>query len=200
MSDLFSRRDVLKQIGFAGAGAVIAPAVIRGQSSPIRIAGMPVEIAVASVSPTTVRITAAGIAGAAGVPDDGALVRGAEAKPLGRVRASDASNRSRRAISSSASRRPPTIHIDDRGRRFRNGAGRQTGVSFLLPRTAPRPQRRRRARNSIARAPSIGCGTVRRNTTAARRSRADQWLLGTDGWGMFIHQPLGVRFSGAEGR
>ena len=28
-----------------------------------------------------------------------------------------------------------------------------------------------------------------------------QWLVGTDGWGMFIHQPLGAfDFTGTEGR
>src|SRR5687768_409982 len=67
-----SRRTALKQIAAAGVAATITPITIRGQSAPIRIAGMPVEIAIASVSPVTVRITVAAIAGTGGVPDDGA--------------------------------------------------------------------------------------------------------------------------------
>ena len=48
MPQPFSRRDALKHIGSAGAGAVFGGGIIRGQTEPIRIAGMPVEIAVAS--------------------------------------------------------------------------------------------------------------------------------------------------------
>ncbi len=78
MPDRPSRRTALKQIAAAGVAATVTPITIRGQSAPIRIAGMPVEIAIASVSPVTVRITVAAIAGTGGVPDDGALVRAAE--------------------------------------------------------------------------------------------------------------------------
>ena len=63
MSESFSRREALKNLGAAGAGVVLAGGIIRGQAAPIRLAGMPVEIAVASISPTTVRITAAAIVG-----------------------------------------------------------------------------------------------------------------------------------------
>ena len=66
-----SRRTALKQIAGAGVGATITPITIRGQTAPIRIAGMPVQIAIASVSPVTLRITVAAIAGTGGVPDDG---------------------------------------------------------------------------------------------------------------------------------
>ena len=35
----------------------------------------------------------------------------------------------------------------------------------------------------------------------ARRRVPIQWLVGTDGWGMFIHQPLGAfDFTGADGQ
>jgi alpha-glucosidase (family GH31 glycosyl hydrolase) len=206
MSHLFfSRRDVLKQIGLAGAGAIIAPAVIRGQNSPIRIAGMPVEIAVASVSATTVRITAAGIAGAAGVPDDGALVRAADAKPLGRVRASDsfkpikAGNLVVRFTAD-----PPTIHVDDqKGTPIQKLtlSPDKPGVSFLLPKGPllglgeGGPQFDRKG--SVDRMRN-GQGGYQLRTHGGRVPI--QWLLGTDGWGMFIHQPLGTfDFSGGEG-
>jgi alpha-glucosidase (family GH31 glycosyl hydrolase) len=205
MSEQLTRRDVLKQIGVAGAGALIAPAIIRGQSTPIRIAGMPVEIAVASVSPTTVRITAAAIAGAAGVPEDGALVRAAETKPIGRVRDGGgfkpikAGNMVVRFTAD-----PPTIHIDDaKGtpvQRLTLGVDKP-GVSFLLPRGPllglgeGGPQFDRKG--SVDRMRN-GQGGYQLRTHGGRVPI--QWLVGTDGWGLFIHHPLGTfDFSGAEG-
>ncbi len=58
-----SRRNALKHLAAAGVGAALHPVVIRGQSAPIRVAGMPVEIAVASISPVTVRVTVSAIVG-----------------------------------------------------------------------------------------------------------------------------------------
>src|SRR5687768_1772619 len=86
MPHSLSRREALKQIGTAGAGVVLAGSVLRGQRTPIRIAGMPVEVAVSFLGPHTVRLTAAAIAGTGGVPEDGALVQAADAKPLARGR------------------------------------------------------------------------------------------------------------------
>ena len=40
-----TRRDALKQILAAGVGITAAPIVLRGQRTPISIAGQPVEIA-----------------------------------------------------------------------------------------------------------------------------------------------------------
>src|SRR5687767_15046016 len=55
-----TRRKAMRAIGSAGAGFALAPVLLRGQSAPIVIAGKPVEIAIASVSPSTVRITVLG--------------------------------------------------------------------------------------------------------------------------------------------
>jgi hypothetical protein len=63
MSDFVSRREVLKRIGKATAGIALTGGVIRGQGTDIVVAGKPVEIAVASVSPTTVRISVLQIEG-----------------------------------------------------------------------------------------------------------------------------------------
>src|SRR5687768_13899957 len=52
-----TRRDALKGIVVAGVGCAAAPEVIWGQDSRIAIAGQPVQIAITSVSPSTVRIT-----------------------------------------------------------------------------------------------------------------------------------------------
>ena len=45
------RRDALKQLGAAGVGIAVAPVLLRGQDSPITVAGRPVEIAVSLDQP-----------------------------------------------------------------------------------------------------------------------------------------------------
>ena len=177
MSDIFfSRRDVLKQIGFAGAGAILAPAVIRGQNSPIRIAGMPVEIAVASVSPTTVRITAA------------AHCR--DRRRSGRWRARfQRPKRSRSARGARVdsfkpikrqSRRP--LHrrpADDSYRDQKGTAGAATDARAPTSQACRFCCRRDRCsasakagRSSIARARSIGCATGRADISCGRTAAA----------------------------
>jgi hypothetical protein len=83
MSQPVSRRNVLKTISAASAGAVLAPAVLRGQSSSILVNGKPVEIAITSVSASTVRISVLPIATTpANVRNDGALVAAATGRAL----------------------------------------------------------------------------------------------------------------------
>src|SRR4029434_10075388 len=87
MSKRVDRRKALKVIGTAGVGAVLAPAILRGQSSAIVVNGKPVEIAIASISASTVRISVLPIAAAPStVRNDGALVPAADGKALGRRR------------------------------------------------------------------------------------------------------------------
>ncbi len=73
----FSRRDVLKAAGQAGAGLLLIPSASTGQRTDIVLGGRPVEIVVSSVSPLTVRLSAMPIEG--GVPtialSDGAVGR-----------------------------------------------------------------------------------------------------------------------------
>ena len=58
MPDSVSRREALKQLGVVGAGLAIGRRqFLRGEAKDIVIAGLPVEISVASLSPTTARIT-----------------------------------------------------------------------------------------------------------------------------------------------
>ena len=51
------RRAALQRIAAAGAGIAIAPAILRGQSSAITVAGKPVEVSIVPISRSTVRIT-----------------------------------------------------------------------------------------------------------------------------------------------
>ena len=63
MPSPITRRRALKHLGLAGAGAAVTATpgseavagIFRGQTTPITIAGQPVEIAIASVSAATVR-------------------------------------------------------------------------------------------------------------------------------------------------
>jgi alpha-glucosidase (family GH31 glycosyl hydrolase) len=201
-----SRREALKQIGTAGAGVVLAGGVLRGQGTPIRIAGMPVEVAVSFLGPHTVRLTAAAIAGTGGVPEDGALVQAADAKPLARGRDVDqlkAIKSGNLVIRYTAG--PPTIHIEKADgspvQRLVLDA-EQPGVSFALPKGPllglgeGGPQFDRKG--SVDRMRN-GQGGYQLRTHGGRVPI--QWLAGTDGWGMFIHHPLGsFDFSGADGK
>ena len=206
MSDPLSRRDALKQIAAAGASVVAASGIIRGQAAPIRMAGVPVEIAVASISASTVRITAAAIVGAGGVPEDGALVKEAEAKPIARGRVADTFKPIKAGnLVVRYTAEPPMIHVDSAtGQPVQKLtlSADQPGVSFLLPK-----------------GPLLGFGEGgpqfdRKGSVDRMRNGQEgyqlrthggrvpiQWLVGTDGWGLFLHHPLGTfDFTGAEGK
>ena len=197
MSERLSRRRALKHLAAAGAAAAFSPVVIRGQSAPIRVAGMPVEIAVASISPVTVRITVAAIVGTGGVPDDGALVAAAEGKPLARRRTPDAFTPVRAGnLTVRYTADPPAIHVDTiKGQPVQRLtlSADEPGLSFLLPKGPllgfgeGGPQFDRKG--SVDRMRN-GQGGYQLRTHGGRVPI--QWLVGTDGWGMFIHQPLGA--------
>ena len=190
----------------AAAGtALLGSGILRGQPAPIRVAGMPVEIAVAAISAETVRVTALAIEGTGKVPDDGALVRAAERPPIGgrrrreRFDAIRAGNMVVRYTSS-----PPTIHIDTVAghavQRLTLDAERG-GASFLLPKGpllglgAGGPQFDRKGSTDRMRSGQAG---YQLRTHGGRVPL--QWLIGTDGWGMYIHHPLGsFDFTGVEG-
>jgi len=200
-----SRRNALKHLAAAGVGAALPPVVIRGQSAPLRVAGMRVEIAVASISPVTVRVTVSAIAVTGGVPDDGALVPAAEAKPAVRGRRPEALARVRAGtLSVRYTADPPTIHIDNaKGEPVQRLvlSAEQPGLSFQLPKGPllglgeGGPQFDRKGSTDRMR---NGQGGYQLRTHGGRVPI--QWLVGTDGWGMFIHHPLGAfDFSGSEG-
>jgi alpha-glucosidase (family GH31 glycosyl hydrolase) len=207
MPKRISRREAMKQLGLAGAGALMPVGVIRGQNAEIVISGKPVEIAVSSVSRSTVRIAILPVQGspAVTVPIDGALaddqlhdaVRKRAPGAFGSIRAGGLVVR----FTSS----PPALHID-----MQNGQPVQrltfndaaAGMTFLLPK-----------------GPVLGLGEGgpqfdRKGQTFANRSGQGgyqlathggrvpiQWIIGTDGWAIFIHRPMGAfDLTGAEGK
>jgi alpha-glucosidase/alpha-D-xyloside xylohydrolase len=211
MSSSVTRREALKQFGLASASLAASGAVVRGQTSDITIAGKPVEIAVSSVSPVTVRVTvreiaagtATAVAGTATpvaftgalVQDEfgAALARGRSSRPLTRVAAGTLRVRVTEA--------PPAIHIETANgvpiQRLTLDAS-QPGMSFLLPKGPlfglgeGGVQFDKKGSTDQMRNGQI-TSEVDGYRLAIHGTRAPvQWLVGTDGWGMFIHQPYGT--------
>jgi alpha-glucosidase (family GH31 glycosyl hydrolase) len=208
MSDSVSRRQALKQIGATSAGLMIGATIIRGRAKDIVIAGQPVGIAVASLSDSTVRITVRPIqqGGATPVPLTGELIaetlgttlaRGRTAATVARVPAGK--------LVIKFSDDPPTVTIQTKAgvpaqRLVFDAAA--PGMSFLLGHGpllglgegGPQFDRKGSTDRMI-----IGQGGYRLATHGTRAPI--QWLVGTDGWAMFIHQPFGsFDFTGADGR
>jgi alpha-glucosidase/alpha-D-xyloside xylohydrolase len=210
MSAPITRREALKQLGAAGAAFALADnngGVIRGEVADIVVAGAPVEIAVSSLSAVTVRVTVRPLDGGRPmpVPVTGALER--EDLGIPRARSVDGSALTRVRAGDLVVRftdDPPTIHIETaRGEPVQRLTFSKTTpkVAFLLPQGPllglgeGGPQFDRKGSVDTMR---NGQGAFRLATHGTRAPV--QWLIGTDGWAMFIHQPYGAfDFTGAEG-
>jgi Alpha-glucosidases, family 31 of glycosyl hydrolases len=203
-----SRRDALKQIGAASAGIMLGGKLLGRHAADIMIAGQPVEIAVASLSDSTVRITVRPIqqGAPAPLPVTGELVSEALGKTI--ARAGAASSVARVAAGDLVvkySDAPPTVHVETRAgaqlQRLTFDAA-NPGMSFLLGQGpllglgegGPQFDRKGSVDKMI-----IGQGGYRLATHGTRAPI--QWLVGTDGWAMFIHQPFGTfDFTGTDGK
>ncbi|HXV60143.1 MAG TPA: TIM-barrel domain-containing protein, partial [Vicinamibacteria bacterium] len=206
MSRRWTRRSALATLGAAGAGLVLSRA-IRGQDAPIVIGGREVEIVVTSIGPSTVRITVHPLVDGRGteVPDDGALVEFAESDTPTRRRERGTFGTTAGELRVRFSEEPPALHIETASGRVvqRLTMDRSADdVSFLLPQGRllgmgeGGPQFDRK-----------GSVDEMRNGQRGYHLRTHggrvpiQWLVGTDGWGLYIHQPLGrFDFTGSEGR
>ena len=206
MSERLSRRAALKHLAAAGVGCGLQsrrhPRPVHADSHRRDASGD----SVASISPVTVRITVAAIVGTGGVPDDGALVAAAEGKPLARRRTADAFAPVRAGnLIGALHRRPAGDSRRHRARDSPSSAWHSAPTSRACRSSCPRDRcsaSARAGRSSIARARSIACATARAAISCRTHGGRVpiQWLVGTDGWGMFIHQPLGAfDFTGAEG-
>jgi len=208
MAEPITRRWALRRLGLAGAGLALTDGTSRGQAIDITIAGKPVEIVITSLSPTTVRISVLPIEGgkAGVVPNDGALVQPDAGTRAGAGRAADtfkpvlAGNLVVRFTA-----QPPTVQIETTGGVpvQRLTFDRQAAdLSFLLPKGPllglgqGGPQFDRKGSTDRMRS---GQGGYQLRTHGGRAPI--QWLVGTDGWGLFIHYPQGAfDFTGADGK
>jgi alpha-glucosidase (family GH31 glycosyl hydrolase) len=202
-----TRRQALQQLTSAGAGVVLSGGIFRGQNADIVVGGRPVEIVVASVSQTTARITVLPIEGnkPVTVPDEGALVPAAAGGQVATNRKPDAFKPiTARDLTIRFTSAPPTLDIAAAGKPLQRLIfdPQSSDVSFLLP-DGPLlglgeggPQFDRKG--SVDRMRN-GQGGYQLRTHGARVPI--QWLIGTDGWAMFIHHPQGTfDFSGPQGK
>ncbi len=83
-----SRREVLRRVVAGGAGFALMPKALWGQDASITIAGRPVQIAVSSVSASTLRISVQPVLGGAAqeTVNRGPLVAAAAGRSAGRWR------------------------------------------------------------------------------------------------------------------
>jgi hypothetical protein len=208
MTKRVSRRELLKRFGTAGAGAVMGAGVVSGQSEAIRVAGKAVEITLNSVSPRTVRISVVAVENGKpqAIPYDGSLVQQIFGMPCARLTTLSRPRSVRCGdLVVKLSCKPLVIRVEAKDGRLvqqlrldeQNG-----GMNFLLgdkPVLAfgqGGPQFDRRGETYTNR---NGQGGYRLRTHGGRTPI--QWLIGTAGWAMLIHHPVGAfDLTGQEGR
>ena len=206
MTDLISRRLLLKGIGCAGAAALVGRAP---HAASLTTVGRPVEIQITEISAFAVRVSVVPIErgqSATAVTSDGSLVDKALPNPTARVSGLTGSKTvpcGNMLVTLSTG--PLTITVRSRDgldiQRLR--IDEQAGsMSFLLGDKPVLglgeggPQFDRRGASDPMRS---GQGGYKLRTHGGRVPI--QWLIGTGGWAMFIHRPLGAfDLTGEEGR
>ncbi len=209
MSKPISRRKTLKSLASAGAGAMLSPRLISGvRDSSLHIAGRPVELSLTSISPQTLRLSIVAIENGKPVPIplDGSLVQQTWPQPLARLTTLSAEQSLRcGTLRVRLSAKPLTLRVEaDDGRlvqqlRLDEESGELsflTGDKPLLGFGEGGPQFDRRGAVYSNR---NGQGGYQLRTHGARVPV--QWLIGTGGWAMFIHRPVGAfDLTASEGR
>ena len=196
------RRTALRHLGAAGLGMTVAPMVLGGQQAPLTVAGQPVEVIVSSFTPSTVRLRVVA-AGRTASLEDGALVAAAQ-KAVAENRRDAAGLVKAGNLTVQLSAAAPTLTV-----RTANGNAVQ---EIVLDSTMPT------LRFALGGGPLLGFGEggpqfdrkgsvyTNRNGQGGYQLRTHggrvpvQWLVSPDGWGLFVHQPLGAfDLTGASG-
>jgi alpha-glucosidase/alpha-D-xyloside xylohydrolase len=184
-----NRRSALKGLGLAGAAAWLRiDADAQGQ--PLSVAGTPVEVRLSSVSPTTLRLLVAAREPGATFNPDGALVplderqigNSAGSYTFGALRVTMAASPLTVRVADATGRAIQELTLDERGAfQFLAGAapllGFGEGGAQFDRRGVVDPMRN-------------GQGGYQLRTHGGRVPI--QWLIGTEGWAVFIHQPFGT--------
>ena len=207
MGKSISRRKVLGNIVYAGAGALLASGRISAQHETLKVADRVIELDLAQISPHTLRLSLVPIENGqrAAVANDGSIVERALAPPGIRITTLPREQRiSLGKLSVTISPEPLAITVFENQRQVqRLVIDKQTGsVSFriaegpVLGLGEGGPQFDRRGNKDEMR---NGQGGYRLRTHGGRA--AIPWLVGTSGWALFIHQPFGAfDLTGKEGR
>jgi len=194
------RRDALKQLGAVALGTLLKPRILIAKQD-VRIAGHPSEIAVSHVSARTVRVRITARERTTAISEDGALAPDLR----GETKKGPHLNITTGGLRVQISHEPLVVHFSDsRGRRVQQlridestgSIAFQLGDAPVLGMGEGGPQFDRRGNVDRMRS---GQGGYRLRTHGGRVPV--QWLIGTSGWAMFIHQPLGsFDLTGAEGK
>jgi alpha-glucosidase (family GH31 glycosyl hydrolase) len=200
----FSRRQLIQ----AASAAFLTPGKQRADESTLRVAGQEVEIRIVPVSANTLRISALPIRDGRliSVPLDGSLVENSWLPPLatlrGDLRAQTIKSGNLRI---KVTPTPLAFTIETaKGETIQQlKIDQETGVVSFATGNAPLlglgeggPQFDRRGSTDRMRS---GQGGYQLRTHGGRVPIP--WLIGTDGWAMFIHQPFGTfDFTGPESK
>jgi alpha-glucosidase/alpha-D-xyloside xylohydrolase len=211
-----TRRNALRALGIT-AGTLLLRTRVSADQGELRIGGRPVELSVWAISDHTVRIVVAPVAAARmALDEDGALVE----FPSRRL-ATGTSWRKSGAFEVALGTEPLSVRIADE-----HGTPRQdlrvdpasgalsfdVGDAPLLgfgeggPQFSPRPGHGAVPEDTDVGIDRRGIVDQTRNGQGGYRLRTHggrvpiQWLIGTSGWALFIHQPLGAfDLTGARG-
>jgi alpha-glucosidase/alpha-D-xyloside xylohydrolase len=207
MKGQFSRRDVVKAALIAGTAAIIKPARAEAPDLSLSIASTPVELNLTTVSAHAIRLTILPVRDgtAQQVLSDGALVENQWSPALAQIRSLSGVRKLRSGnLIISVSPRPLSIRIETEAGRvvqdltldqhsdlWFNIAG---GSLFGLGQGGPQFDRRGHIDSM-----GSGQGAYQLGTHGARVPI--QLLIGSAGWGMFVHAPRGsFDLSGDRGR
>src|SRR5262245_10080860 len=208
MNEKPSRRKALKSIGSAGVVALLAAQTLAAQEAALRVAGQPEGIVVAPVSPVTVRLSVTPIVDGQPqpIPHDGSLALRTWSPPVARIRSLTRARHVRCGdLVVKLTPDPLTIRVEaEDGRLVQQlRPDEQTGaLNFMLDdkpalgfgEGGPQFDRRGSTYNN-----RNGQGGYQLRTHGGRVPI--QWLIGTSGWALFIHHPLGAfDLTGKEGR
>ena len=185
----YTRRDVLKGLGVAGTAAVLRIDT-SAQGEPLAVGGAFVQVWLSSLSPSTLRISVVARDLTVDLNRDGALAKFDERRAGGGTGTHTVGD-----LRVTVTAAPVTIKVADKGGRpvqeivlDDNGILQfQTGNAPLLGFGEGGPQFDRRGSVDAMR---NGQGGYQLRTHGGRVPI--QWLIGTEGWGLFIHQPFGT--------
>jgi alpha-glucosidase (family GH31 glycosyl hydrolase) len=206
MSPLWNRREVLKGLAAASTAMIIPPKQVAAQESA-PAAGPQVEIQITPVSDHTFRLSILPLnRGAIGsILFDGSLVQESWGAPVAKVRSEPEHAIVVGNLRLKISFHPVSITIaNERGDSIQQIAwDENTGVLSFLNGNAPLfglgeggPQFDRRGSSDLMRS---GQGGYKLATHGGRVPIP--WIIGTSGWGLFLHQPFGTfDFTGPQGK
>lgn len=204
MAKSVNRREVIRTIAAASAAAML-PRSAMGDSAPLEIAGLRVEVQITSVSPRTVRLALLPVERSRAIPDDGSLVKSNWGAPTATIRDAKPATIRCGDLQVKTSFGPLTFTILDR-------AGTEIQRITVDPKTAD-------VSFKTGDSPLLGLGEGgvqfdRRGSVDPMKSGQGgyklathggrvpiPWIISTSGWAVFFHQPYGTfDFTGPESK